>query len=404
MSVWNLIGGAGSAAGGYLMAEDMQDMGAQAASDMGALGAQLQGDSAFRGYGVQTGIGNTAVSPDGSVNLGTGPDRGMQGQAQGNLGSAAGNYLNAASLANMGMDFNNMQQAGYDSTYGANNSLYGSAANAQNAGMSGLAGQQAGMLGASGQAMNNAMGDRAGREQDIYNRAMAMQQPGLDAQRASQQAREYAQGRGGIRGSQFGGTAEDAATARAQAQARNAASFQAMGQAEQEMQGQAAMANQFGQLGQAAAGLQGNLGMNLGQLGSQEYQNQLARAGQLGGMGNQLASQQQANTGLLSQIAQGQSQLGNQQFANSYQDMVHQLQAAQLGGANADRAQTGQLTGAGYAGQLGTAGIQSQVNANTAASNLYGQMYGAGMNAIGQMGQGNSGGSFWDQIKQGLGL
>ena len=96
MSVWNLIGGAGSAAGGYLMAEDMQDMGAQAASDMGALGAQLQGDSAFRGYGVQTGIGNTAVSPDGSVNLGTGPDRGMQGQAQGNLGSAAGNYLNAA--------------------------------------------------------------------------------------------------------------------------------------------------------------------------------------------------------------------------------------------------------------------------------------------------------------------
>ena len=35
--------------------------------------------------------------------------------------------------------------------------------------------------------MANAFANIPGREQEIYDRAMAMQQPGLDAQRASQQ-------------------------------------------------------------------------------------------------------------------------------------------------------------------------------------------------------------------------
>jgi hypothetical protein len=131
-------------------------------------------------------------------------------------------------------------------------------------------------------------------------------------------------------------------------------------------------------------------------------QNQMAQAQGMGAMGNQWNAQQQAGAGLMSQIAAGQAGLGQQMYGNSYMDMQHQLQAAQLGGQNADRAQTGQLTGAGYQGQLGTAGIQSQINANVAAGNLYGDMFGAGMNAIGNI-QGGEG-SFWEQLMGGLGL
>jgi len=145
------------------------------------------------------------------------------------------------------------------------------------------------------------------------------------------------------------------------------------------------LGGQNAQLGQAAAGIYGNMAQAQGQLGSQQYQNQMAQGQGMGAMGNQWNQQQQAGAGLMAQIAQGQAGLGNQNMQNSYLDMQHQLQAAQLGGQNADRAQTGQLTGAGYGAQLGLGGIQAQVNANTAAGNLYGTMFGAGMNTIGQM-------------------
>ena len=52
---------------------------------------------------------------------------------------------------------------------------------------------------------------------------MAIQNPELDRQQAAQQARKYAMGQGGIGGSAYGGTAEDAAMAKARAQASNQA-------------------------------------------------------------------------------------------------------------------------------------------------------------------------------------
>ena len=346
--LFSLIGGAGAIAGGYELSKDLRETGANAAAQMGDLAGKLQGDSQFKGYGVSTGMGTSTVGADGTTNVGVGPDTGMQGQAGTLMGGAAGGYQNA---------MNQAQQGSF-------NPAYEQAMAAMQGGMQGLGGQQAGAFGASQQAMQNAMADTSGREQDIYNRAMAMQQPGLDAGRASQQAREYAQGRGGVRGSQFGGTAEDAATARAQAQAQNAASFQAMGQAQNEMMNQASMANQFGQLGQGAAGLQGSLG------------------GQMGNLGQGQASLAQGAGGLMAQIAAGQGSLGNQMYQNSYMPLQQQLQAMQVAQGNASMAQTGQLTGAGYGAQLGLGGIQAQVNADKAASELYGNLFGAGMNAI----------------------
>lgn len=287
--LFSLLSGVGSAAAGYDIAKDMRKTGAQAARDMQALGQQLQSDTGFRGYGVQTGLGQSTINPDGSTNVGVGQDAGM-----------------------MALQQQALQQGGQFGGY-------------------------------AGQAAQNAMMGTAGREQDIYNRAMAMQQPGLDQQRAQQQAREFAMGRGGVRGSQFGGTAEDAAMARAQVQAQNDAAFASMDQAQTEMMNQGMLANQFGQLGQ------------------------------------------------------GYQSTGMNAFGQSFMPLQQQLNALQVGQGNANMAQTGQLTGAGYNAQLGLGGLQSQINADMAAGQLYGDLFGAGMSAIGGLGSTNK--SFFDTIK-----
>jgi hypothetical protein len=169
--------------------------------------------------------------------------------------------------------------------------------------------QQAGL-----QALANAGMDTTAREQEIYDRAMAMQNPALNRAQAAQQAREYAMGRGGVRGSQFGGTAEDAAMARARADASNTAAFQAMQQGQTEMMNQANMANGFSQMGQA-------------------------------------------------------------NYQTSFLPMQQQMALLAQGGQDADRAQTGQLTGLQYLAQLGLGGAQVDVNAQKAASELQGNIY-----------------------------
>ena len=282
---WELIGsvgaGLGSAAMGYDMAKKLGQTGEDAATQMGTLAGQLAGDTAFKGYGVTTGLGSgITVGADGSTDYGISQNH-------------------------------QFGRAGYDS------------------------------LEAAQQAQQNAMQDTGAREQEIYNRAMAMQQPMLDQQQAAQQANEFAMGRGGVRGSQFGGTAEDAAMARARAQASNQASFQAMGQAQQEM-------------------------MNQGQLSS---------------MFNQQA---------------------NQNYAQSFTPLQMQIAAMQGAQGNAGMAQSGQFTGAGYGAQLGLGGMQSQINAEKAATELYGNMFNSIMNNASTWGKdlddaGGLGG-LWDTI------
>ena len=359
MSLFDLLAGAGSAAAGYQMAEDIRQTGREGAAQIQELGRQLQDQAAFRGYGVQTGLGRSTISPTGSLDVGVGPQQAMLQAGQSMFGGAGAGF-DAAGQA--------LQQA-------MTNPAYAQALAAMQAGQAGLAGQQAGALGASQPAMQQAMMDTAGREQQVFERAMALQEPGLQRAQAAQQAREFAMGRGGLRGSQFGGTAEDAAMARARAEATNQAAFQAMGQAQQEAMNRANMAAQFGQLGTQAGQLQGQLGTNLGQLGLQQ-----AQLGQRG-------------AGMLADIAQAGGQLGLQGYEAAFTPFEQQLEALKLGSLAGEMAQTGQLTGAGYGAQLGLGGIQSQINAEKAASELFGNLFGAGMTAIGSIGAGAPAGS-----------
>jgi len=269
MSLFNLLGAGGALAAGFELSEDIRKAGKQGATAIQALGERMGGETAFRGYGVQTGLGRSTIDPTGSLNVGVGPQQGMLSSGMGMYGQAQG-------------------------------------------------------------ALQSALGDTAAREQEIFNRAMAMQNPALDRAQAAQQAREFAMGRGGVRGSQFGGTAEDAAMARARAEAANTASFQAMQQAQQEALNQA------------------NIGNIAGQLGLQGYQ-------------------------------------------TAFTPLQQQLNALQVGQQAANMAQTGQLTGAGYLAQLGLGGLQSQINAELAAAQLYGNLAGAGAEALGAIDTGGQG-------------
>ena len=390
------VAAAGSMGLGIGMASELGQTGQAAQEQMGELAGQLKDDTAFKGYGVTTGHGTATVNADGSTDYGVTNNQAMLDAADAQFGNAATNLQGAASAAAA-----NSGNPAYGAAMGliggnAQNAAYGDAMSAQQAGMQGLAGQQSGMLGASQAAMQNAMGDRAGREQEIYNSAMAMQQPGLDQARAAQQAQEFAQGRSGVRGSQFGGTAEDAAMARAQVGAQNQAAFQAMSQGQQEMMNQAQMSGMFGQQGMSAAGMQGQLGNSMGNLGAQNAQLGQAAGGAMGQLGQGQAQLGQAGAGLLNQIGQAQAGLGNMQYQNSFMPMNQQMQAMQIAQGNAGMQQSGQMTGAGYGAQLGLGGIQADINAQKAASELYGNMFDSMMDNSGAAGQGLD--SIWEKI------
>lgn len=251
----------GSVYGALDAADNVSTMGNQLYNDLLQMGQQAQADSQFQGYGLQSSLGNTSIDGQGNVNFGVGQDAYYQGQA------------NAYGDASMNM----MQQS---------------------------------------------MMDPYERQQEIYNQMMAVQNPLLDQQQAQQQAREYAMGRGGVRGSAFGGTAEDAAMARARAQASNEAAFASRNQGLAEQLQQANMATAFG-----------NMGMDA--------------------------------------------------YSTSYMPMQQQAALWQLAGGDADRAQTGQLTGIGYNTQLGLGGAGVNVNAQNVASQMKAQLYDSILDNIG---------------------
>ena len=253
MGALDLFAGVASAAAGLDNASSISAYGKTVRDELNQMGTTLNEGSKWKGAGVTSNLGHTSIGADGSVNLGVGQNQGMMNSSMA--------YQNAGN-----------------------------------------------------QMMQQSMQPTAGREQQIYDRAMAMQNPQLNRAQAAQQAREYAMGRGGVRGSQFGGTAEDAAMARARAEASNTASFAAMQQAQQEQMQQANIANMYNTAGQS------------------NYQTSFLP------MQQQMALMQQAQHGI-------------------------------------DAAQTGQLTGMQYLAQLGLGGAQVDINAKKASSELEGNIY-----------------------------
>ena len=380
-------------AAGAAMASDISSTGANLNDELQAMADGSRAETGFKGYSVKSGLSDTAatIGTDGSLTSAVGPDGALRDAGTGAIvGGQAGmqdalaGLSGAATNANTGRFDTAMGNAAAMNAYSSNNANFDGAGGMMQGAMQGLAGQQAGALGASQQAMNNSMQDNAAREQEIYGRMMAAQQPGMDRARAGMEARAQAQGRGGISGSQYGGSGEQFAQSRAEAEARNSAMLSAMGQSQNEMMNQGQLSSMYGQLGQGAAGMQGNLGNMYGNLGAQNAQigqgaTALAYQGanQLQNAGIQNAQLGQSAYGQMGSIGSGMMNAGTNAYNAQYGDMNAELGYLGAGATNADMAQTGQITGANLGSQLDLGGAQIEMNANKAASELYGNMFGA---------------------------
>ena len=154
-----------------------------------------------------------------------------------------------------------------------------------------------------GNFFTNASQNTAGREADIYERMRAAQRPEELRQRQAMQEQMFAQGRGGVRTEQYGGTPEQLAMYKAQAEAQNSAMLGAMQQAQAEQQQQATIGNQY---------LQSSYAPQAALLSA------LSPALNVAGMAD-VANRQQGEYNLQAQLANMQGKLGQQTgMANLY--------------------------------------------------------------------------------------
>ena len=373
-SFTNAAGTAASIYGALDSAKDTKNMGAATQDYLSGLGANLQNDSQFQGYGVSSGLGNGSVvnGPNG-VQV----DLGMNLQAQNQMNNMQNNYAlsmqNAANAYNSAGNINSGQTA---TDFNAMSSALQGAANGINPAQ-GAFGNQAQI------AASQALANPSQRQGEIYSQMMNMQRPELDRMAAQSNAQEYAMGRGGVMGSQYGGTAEDAAMSRARAQASNQASLNAMQQADSERSTFGQMASQFGQLGNQNYANMGN------------YANQLNQAaGTFGQLGNQAGGLANDKMTMLNTLGGQLAQLGQQDYQNSFMPMSQQMAAMELGMQNSQLQQGGQLQGNDYLAQMLLGGVNANINANHSANELTGSLYNSLLGNIGgTQGQDGSSGS-----------
>jgi hypothetical protein len=230
---------------------------------------------------------------------------------------------------------------------------------------------------ASGQFIDEARVGTQAREQAIFDRIRAAQMPEEERQRLMLEERLANQGRLGVTTNLFGGTPEQLALSKAQAEARNTAMLQAMQQAQAER-------GQAGALGAQFAGTTGALS----QINQDLLAARQARGLQLAQSGLGLLAGQQAL-----QTAQFERGLGATKAAfipeaASLNALQQALQASQL-------QQRGQLYGAGLFGEATATGIDALLASGLGQASLIGDV-GAGVLAAGASA---SDGGLFDFIK-----
>jgi len=234
-------------------------------------------------------------------------------------------------MFNVGADGSTTMQLGQQEK-AIQDALMGDAAQRASQGFSGDAAQQA----ASGQAygvgqqfMGQVGQDQTQRRNDIYGDIRAMQSPEEERQRMALEERLFSQGRGGVATNMYGGTPEQLAMAKAQAESQNQASLMASQQAQAEQLQQAEIGNMYTNLGS--------------QLGARDMATQ--------------AAQQQLAMGSLAGAYTPQSQMNALQQGSQ---LYSQLQ------------QRGQLSGADLYNQSSMGGLAALLGAGQGQANLMG--------------------------------
>ena len=285
------------------------DAGSAAQTGAAQVGGTAAGMAQFKPFTVTGGTGSLTTTPEGGFGMQLSP---QQQAIQNNMFGAAGNLS-----AQIGQPANPMYGQMANQAYGQSQGFLGQVGQidprmqAQRNALGGMFGQQAGQYGQptglegitqqalmggqqglqslsapqdiealrsqyAGLAGQSAAGlgsmNQVGRQQDIYNQLRAMQTPEEERQRLALEERLQAQGRGGIRTAQYGGTPEQLAMAKAQAEAQNQAGLMAMQQAgsEQDRAYQQALglSGQASQLAGMSSDLQGAQQTRAAQLAS----------------------------------------------------------------------------------------------------------------------------------------
>jgi hypothetical protein len=237
----------------------------------------------------------------------------------------------------------------------------------------------------------------------IFDQIRATQQPEEERQRIALENRLAAQGRLGVSTAAYGGTPEQLAMEKAQAEARNNASYQAIQQADQLATSQQARAAQLGQMGLSAEQVQAQLDsegfgqqMQLGQSRLSEAQTQealqssvqqrQAQLAQLGLSAQQIQAQLESE-GFSQQMQLGQANIGAQQ-AQSQLDSESQNRASQLAqlGMSAEQIAS-QLQSEGLSRQQSSAQLASQIAQTGAGISAQQQQLGQSMLGLGLQSQ-----------------
>ena len=200
------------------LSDELKAFGTTAQTGMETIGDTAATEMAFKPFTVTSGTGTATTTADGSTALALSPE----------------------------------QQALQDTLFGGASGLAGQATAAYDPIYEQLANQAYGGVGslmtqAQQAALDAGAMDRGAREEQVYGQLRALQSPEEERQRLALENRLASQGRLGTRTSQFGGTPEQLAMAKAQSEAQNQASLMAMQQSGAEQQ----------QALQRAAGLQG---------------------------------------------------------------------------------------------------------------------------------------------------
>ena len=352
----DLLGGGTAAYGAYDIYDRVTDLGQSGYEDMRALGEEAQQNTQFTPYTVTGTSGSGTIGPGGSTSYSL---SGTAGDTANTLMQQAGNTgAMAAQIDPYLAQFMNAQLAGRTdpNQYTLMNQ------NKQDA------------YATAGSAMAGLQQPTYQREQDLYNRQLAMMAPDEQRRRLQLEDRLLAQGRSGVQTSAYGGTPEQFAMEKAIAESRNSAWNNAFGQAQAERAQLLNQANQMGAMGYA--GTQGQQA-----LASQNIADALGlAAGRYGGQGQAAdAALRYTQAGLAPEALM--------------------LDALNAGMQNANLSQTGQIAGANLLSQLGLGGLQTRVNQEKIANEMLAGMWGNLAGIAGGVGsQIDGSGGLWDWV------
>tara|TARA_R110000868_G_C10953590_1_gene767987 strand:- start:3487 stop:4605 length:1119 start_codon:yes stop_codon:yes gene_type:complete len=315
---------------------DLESMGLSAANAASGVAQEGLTQTGFKPFTVTTGVGGATTTPTGGFTTTLSP---QQQALQNTLFGGSGQLAGQATAA-------------YDPRYAElANQAYG--------GVGGLMSQ------AQQASLDAGSMDRGAREQQVYGQLRALQSPEEERQRLALENRLASQGRLGVSTAQYGGTPEQLAMAKAQAEGQNQASLMAMQQSGAEQQ----------QALQRASGLQG---LTSGMFG----------------MGTAASSAPRQLQGMDLQNLAGMMSAG-------YAPDAQLMNSLGLGTNLSQIAGLGQRAGANLYGEAELSGIQAQLEAQQRSAELERSMFSSLAQFAGSKDQ--SGKGLLGQILSGLG-